>query len=252
MGLSDVMNSGDPWTAIAELQRQLRNLTSGRRLEDASIGARGIRLLDGGELTVFGGAIRMTDVTGSVGLAYFGPSGVGDARLWQFSFPSGEVAFGLLNSSGVGFWGGLDHGGNIVFSNDAGSGAGLARPYVNYLIAPAWGTEDGAPTGAPGWQGTTSTSYHLMYEGTNSLWHPKVSYLIGAVTTDGGTAQWRILFNGDEVATGASVQGGTFTIPGWGTSVLPGHEGDFTVELRCSGGATRAACVVRKLYGRQS
>jgi hypothetical protein len=55
MGLSDAMFTGDLPRRLAEVERQLRNLTSGRRLEDASVGARGVRIFDGGSLKVEGG-----------------------------------------------------------------------------------------------------------------------------------------------------------------------------------------------------
>lgn len=51
MPLSDAMFQGDLVRRVSELERQLREVTSGRRLEDASVGARGIRMV-GSSLTV--------------------------------------------------------------------------------------------------------------------------------------------------------------------------------------------------------
>ncbi|MGH8880058.1 MAG: hypothetical protein ACRD0P_22355 [Stackebrandtia sp.] len=79
MPLSDAMFSGDLVRRIESLERQLREITSGRRLEDASVGARGIRMV-GSSLTVVDPVIGQTVVrlgidpaTGDVGLVITDP-----------------------------------------------------------------------------------------------------------------------------------------------------------------------------------
>lgn len=249
MGLSDIMQSGDIWAVVADLQRQLRNLTSGRRLEDASIGARGIRLLDGGGMTINGGFLRMTDETGSVGLLYFGPNSNGN-RVWQFSYPSGEVAFGLISATGNGVWGGLDTDGHTILSNDSESGVGLGRPYVPLRLVPSG---EAQLSGTSFWPSHTNTSFTRVMYGFNPIFHPKVEIGVSTATAGGGSAEWRLLLNGTDVTgTVSGSASRVVSIPGWGTSVLPAHTVEFSIELRIAGGGSRAFAQCDKLFARQS
>jgi hypothetical protein len=247
---SEIMNSGDVWAKLAELGRKIDNLTSGRRLEDASIGARGIRLIDEGGMTINGGFLRMTDETGSVGLLYFGPNSIGSGRVWQFSFPSGEVAFGLISTSGDGFWGGNDQAGNLILSNDAQTGVGLARPYVPLRLIPSG---EAQLSGTSFWPSHTNTSFTRVMYGFNPIFHPKVEIGVATATAGSGSAEWRLLLNGTDVT--GTVSGGAsrvVSIPDWGEGVLPGHTVEFSLELRIAGGGTRAFAQCDKLFARQS
>lgn len=145
-----------------------------------------------------------------------------------------------------------DNAGHELISSDGASDVGLARPYFNYHISPApGGTTPGfGSIFAPE---TDSTSYVVIHEGINVAWHPVVAYSVGTTGTGGGTPEFRIRCNGTVVGSfsGITVATDTFTIPGWGTSVLPGHEITIDVQARNTG-AGNAKAWVRKLYGRQS
>jgi len=247
MGISDGMFAGDLQRWKADIERQLRNLTSGRRLEDASIGARGLRLIDEGSITIFGGALRLTDATGSVGLLFFGRNDSGNPT-WQFSFPNGDSAFGLLGASGAGFWGGLDHGGNIILSNDAASGAGLARPYLNIPMYPSSAAQH--QTGGPFWPATNSTSFVELMHGFTTIWHPRLAFGMGTAAS-GGATEWRLLVSGTLIASGSGNANGVYDIPDWGDSIKPGHEKVIQVEVRNTAGNVSWA-QVDKCYGTQS
>lgn len=248
MGISDGMFTGDVWRAINDLRRELQNLTSGRRLEDASIGARGIRLLDGGTLTVFGGAIRMTDETGSVGLLYFGPVDEGSIRTWQFSFPNGDGAFGLFGYAGNGFWAGKDHGNNILISNDAASGAGLARPYLNIPMVPSQGTSIG--TGGPFWPEFVNSSFQEVMYRITTLWHPRIKIGVNTSTAS-GDVEWELRVDGVTAGSGTNDGSGTFAVPGWGDTINPGDQR--SVQLWCRNTlGTASRVIVDTCYGTQS
>lgn len=249
MGISDSMFTGDVWRAIEDLRQQLRNLTSGRRLEDASIGARGLRLLDGGSLTISGGAIRMTDETGSIGLLYFGPNSAG-IRTWAFSFEDGETAVGLYGAPGSTYWAWNDRGGNEVASADGQTGIGLSRPYVGLRMVPSPEAQVFTTSFYPS---HTNTSYTRLMYGFNPVFHPKVEIGVATSTTGGGSAEWRLLINGtDTTGTVTGSASRTVAIPDWGDSVKPGHTAEFTIEARAAGGATRVLVNCDKFFARQS
>lgn len=247
MGISDIMQTGDVWRAIQDLRQQLQNLTSGRRLEDASIGARGIRLLDGGTLTVFGGAIRMTDTTGSVGLLYFGPSSVGNP-VWLFSFDDGEIAGGLFGTPGSTYWRWNDRDGNEILASDGQSGVGLSAPYFNIPMYPSSGTSVG--TGGPFWPQFTNTSYQEVMHGITTLWHPRIR--IGVATNaSSGTVDWQLRVDGDVVGSVSGTGTLTGAVPGWGDTTNPGDQRSVQVWCRNTTG-TASRVIVDYCYGLKS
>lgn len=249
MGINDPMFTGDVWRAIEDLRQQLRNLTSGRRLEDASIGARGLRLLDGGSLTISGGALRMNDATGSVGLLYFGPSDQGRPT-WIFSFDDGEIAGGLFGSPGSTYWKWLDRQGNELLSNDGQTGVGLSRPYAPLRMVPS---SEAQINGTSFWPSHTSASFTRVMYGFNPVFHPKIEIGVATATVGGGNTQWRLLLNGiDTTGTVTGPASRTVSVPDWGGDIKPGHTVEFTLEIRVSGGATRALAQCDKLFARQS
>lgn len=318
MGISDAMFSGDPLRRLTELERQVRNLTSGRRLEDASIGARGVRLFaggsltvegggdiavndegdititggklvardingdvvfavntadpasvemnlgpdggmtvaggasivlnDGGGITINGGSLRMTSQDGTKGLAYFGDNADDTGRTWLFSFPNGETAFGLLGSSGVGFWGGNDLAGNIVLSNDAASGVGLARPWLNIPMVPSSGTSMVA--GGPCWPAFTNTSYQEVFHCITSLWHPRISIGVGT-NAPSGTVDWDLRVDGVSAGGGSGTTSTTVSVPNWGTTTLPGHTKSVQLWARNTAGV-QSRVIVDRCYSTQS
>lgn len=139
-----------------------------------------------------------------------------------------------------------DSAGNVIFANDALSGAGLARPYLYYHMAPTTSAEIVGTVFVPS---TTSASYVAVYEGRPHVWHPRVSYDIGVSAT--GVTDWRLLVNGTVVFTGSPSASGDFDIPGWGSDVLPGQTVTFTLEGRNTG-AGFSRFMVRRFEGRQS
>lgn len=251
MGISDVMQTGDAWRAIEELRQQLRNLTSGRRLEDASIGARGLRLLDGGSLTIAGGSLVMHDETGSIGLLYFGP-GISGARTWAFSFDDGEIAFGLYGTPGSTHWRFNDRQGNALLASDGLSGVGLSRPHLNYRLVPSADAQIAGTSFVPS---HTSTSFVTLWTGINPVFHPRVTIGIVPNVAGGGTAHWRLLVDGIDVTgdqTGTQLK--TVNIPNWGDEdgINPGDGVSFEVQGYIGGGGARVYLQVDRFHANQS
>jgi hypothetical protein len=139
-----------------------------------------------------------------------------------------------------------DPNNNVILDNDAASGYGLSRPYLNYHLAP---TTNAMLNGTVLVPTTTSAAYVPIYEGRPSVWHPRVSYDIGISAT--GVTDWRILVNGTVVFTGSPSASGDFNIPGWGTTVFPDDVVTFTIEARNTGGGLTRV-MVRRFEGKQS
>jgi len=274
MPVSDFMHDGDLVRRMDKLERLLMEFLSGRSLQNASVtvpdtglsfrggghvvieGGSGldvndqgdVNLNDGSTLTINGGSLRMTSQDGTVGLLYFGPGTGGDGRTWQFSFPDGEAAFGLLGYTGAGFWGGKDNAGNLILSNDAGSGSGLARPYLNIPMVPSTASQH--QSGGPFWPATNSSSYVELMHGFTTIWHPRIAFGMDTAAS-GGATEWRLLISGDLIASGSGDVSGTYDIPGWGDTIDPGNEKVIQVEVRNTTGNVSWA-QVDKCYGTQS
>jgi hypothetical protein len=231
---------------MAESRKAQQGRTA-RTAEATTIGEGGV-VLTGGEFTINGGVLRMTDASGNVGLLYFGPDADGSGQTWQFSFPNGDGAFGLFGSSGRGYWAGKDHGNNILISNDSASGAGLAKPYLNIPMYPSSGTSVG--TGGPFWPQFTNTSYQEVMHGITTLWHPRIRVGV-ATNTSSGTVDWQLQVDGDVIGSGSGTGLATGEVPGWGDTTNPGDQ--VSVQLWCrntTGTASRVT--VDYCYGLQS
>lgn len=177
-------------------------------------------------------------------LAFFGKESDGDP-LWMLMYGESDdqPAIRISNADYISIF---DRSGNEVFGTDGATRVGLSRPYLHYHLAP---TTNAVINGTVFVPSTSSAVYVDLYQGVPHVWHPKVSYNIGISAT--GVTDWRILVNGIVVFTGSPSASGDFDIPGWGTTILPGHAVDFVIQARNTGaGFTRMT--VRRFEGRQS
>ena len=242
------MHRGDLLYRIQQLERLVRDRTGGRSLENSSIGAGGLKLKDGGSLTVDGGELVLKSEEGVV-VARFGQVWFGEsARGYEFNYPSGKRAFALGGSTNNPVVITYDASGNYVFTTDGTSGTGIGRPYLNYHLVPSFDGE--VSTSGPMWPSTTSSAYTKLWEGTNSVWHPRIRLRI-ATTASAGTTQWRFLIDDTTITSGSGGVWDTYKIPGWGERIKPGESHDLKLEVRQSGGG-RGWAVVQGCYGMQS
>jgi len=204
------------------------------------------------DLTFFLGQIRfMTKQNPDVVQAYFGWSAADGTPLTILYYgDSAETrALQIANENSFLI---RDPSGNAIFENDSATGVGLAQPYLNYYLVPSTSAETDGSGAFSLIPSTTSVAYIGLYEGTNSLWHPSFSYRVFVTTAGGGNADWQILFDGTVAASGTGTGAGVAAVPGWGTVYNPGSDANVTVNLRATGGATRAYVSVTRMYGRQS
>lgn len=196
------------------------------------------------DLTFFLGQVRFMTPDDGYDQMYIGSDTAGQPlTIMYYGDASSSRALTIANRNVIRI---NDPEGHEIFANDALTRVGLARPYLYYHLAPTTNAQINGTVFVPS---TTSASYVAIYEGRPHVWHPKVSYDIGISAT--GVTDWRIVVNGAVVFTGSPSASGDFNIPGWGSSVLPGHVVTFEIQARNTGGGfTRM--MVRRFEGRQS
>lgn len=196
------------------------------------------------DLTFYLGQVRFRTYIDEYDQVYFGRDTEGEPlTVLYYGDEASTPALIIANTNIIQL---RDSAGNVIFANDALSGAGLARPYLYYHMAPTTSAEIVGTVMVPS---TTSASYVAIYEGRPHVWHPRVSYDIGVSAT--GVTDWRLLVNGTVVFTGSPSASGDFDIPGWGSDVIPGQTVTFTLEGRNTG-AGFSRFMVRRFEGRQS
>ena len=177
----------DPQTLarkVAALEREVRELRAARRLESATVGAGGVRIINGGRLamdTVPG--VRMVDIGSITDGRFNHPDGRPQQAMW-LRREDGTLIMSCF--SGIGTeqqaWNFYDRDGRSVFSEDTVSGSGLARPYLPVPMAPAY------QGGWDYWPRTSSTTAQELWTAKMYKQQPKLIVTFrAAVDTSGAT-----------------------------------------------------------------
>lgn len=239
---SDQRPPGEDWLTrrIVDLERQVRELQAGRRLEAATIGAGGLTVKDGGQIVLL-------DETGHVlielGKVFFGT--LPKPGLVAFRAGGGPAALSMYDGVPA-FW---DRSGHIVMSTDEATGQGIATPW---MVKGNFGMSFNAET-APLWPGTVSGSFTGVLETLTPATHPRLrvrAYVAG--DTGGTTAEGQVTVNGTAIVTGSGFIQGTFPVPGWADTVNFHDEMDIRLEVRRTAGTGRAVGQMYACYGVQS
>lgn len=243
--MGQVNQPSDVNSEIRELKRQVAELTKRVGLSSAVISRGGLRIINEGEFTV----LNEDDIEAfKVGQVEFGQ---GSSFGMRVNYEDGTRGIVFGGTPGQQVFALCDETGDYLVTNDSASGRGLARPYLNYRLVPTSSADSSTPW--PMWPSTTSGSAVGLLEGVNPIWHPKFSFRIVCLTSGGGNVDWSLKFNGVTATSGTgSIGSGTFSTPGWGSTILPGAGVNLTVEANVTGGATRAFIQVTRLYGTQS
>lgn len=217
-----VQSSGDVMRRLADLERKVRELEAGRRLEAATIGrggltirdtggvtirdGGGVTVRDGGDLNVEGGELRVRDTNGAERL-YFGPlnySGAAPGVGWLFRRHSGGIAFSLEGSNRDNQFVAIrDEAGSIVVSDDAAAGQGLATPYIPLQAVPtSWH--------ASRQQTTTSGTFTPLWTVTGARQHPRLRVYLMVQCDAGVSAEIRV----HDPSTSTVIAGPTTTAAG--------------------------------------
>jgi hypothetical protein len=248
---SDILNQGDIRHVFKKLEKLIYERTSGRKLDASSIEG-DLTVSDKGELRIEGGDLVIVGESG-VELARFGNVAFGTTgRGYRLNYADGGPAFLMGGAPGSQTVALYDQAGTYILTSDSASGRGLARPYISYRMVPTFEAETSGSGPGSMWPSTTSTDYVRVLQGSNSIWHPKANYAVDTATTGGGAVGWRLTFEGTTVAEGTGTASGSFAVPDWEAAPNLGGHADIALEIRCTGGATRAYAQVPRLYGRQS
>lgn len=230
---------------LTDLERQVRELAAGRRLEAATIGAGGLTVQGGGEVV-----IRDTDGRRIIRLGRV-PFGDGSTKPGLVAFRTtadgGTAAMSLFD----GIFAVWDRKGNIVMSTDEASGQGAGRPY---LPAAHFGISFNSELFGQ-IPGTTSGAFVGLLETRTPATHPRLRLLAYVGGTDGPTtAEGRMFVNGTVVATsgGDGWINAFVAVPGWGTTVGYLEEIEIRLEVRRTAGTGRAIGQVYACYGVES
>lgn len=232
---------------VQALERELRELRAARRLQAASVGGGGVRIVDGGRLSMETPAgQRMIDIGAISNPEYDHLDGSSQQAFW-FRRDDGSLFFACFSVPSVGgdtqAWTFYDREGNNVFAEDTNSGAGLARPYLP-LNAPVANDSTTWPKGFAATFTAIATSY-------NTKWQPRMR--VFALTTVIGTATGDVQLAIDGNPWGAAVTAGS---PLDVTDVIPdvriGRQFQLEVQARRLTGTGSIAAQVFMIYGCQS
>jgi hypothetical protein len=240
--MGQVNQPSDVNSEIRELKRQVAELTKRVGLSSAVISRGGLRIINEGEFTV----LNASDIEAfKVGQVEFGE---GSSFGMRVNYEDGTRGIVFGGSSGQQVFALCDETGAYLVTNDAASGVGIARPYLNIPMYPSSGTSVG--TGGPFWPQFTNTSYQEVFHGITSLWHPRIR--VGVNTSaSSGTVEWELRIDGTAIGSGSGDNFGTFNVTGWGTTILPGNQRSVQLWCRNTTG-TASRVTIDYCYGLES
>lgn len=178
---------------IAQLERDVSELRAARRLEQATIGAGGLRIVDGGRLAMDTTAgVRMVDVGAISDDRFDHPDGSPQQAIW-LRREDGSTVFSCFSGQGetLQAWSWRDRSGNQVLADDTLSGSGLARPYIPVQLGPSF------DAGWDYWPRNSTTTMTELWRGRIYRQHPKIVVVVDAsMDTSGATGYIELRLNG--------------------------------------------------------
>lgn len=235
---------------LADLERQVRELRAARRLEAASVGAGGLRIVQGGRFAMDTPAgVRMIDV-GKIDDGRFNHA---DGRPQQASFmrrEDGSLMFGCFAyppspSGETQAWTFYDRTGNVILAEDTASGQGLARPALPVPMGPSY------QGGWDYWPRNANTTMAELWTGQIYKQQPKVVVVARtSMDTSGATGFLELKING--VAQG-SPQSVSFSVGylTFGPYPIPGDHMDqieIVLQGRRSAGTGAIRATIHSAY----
>lgn len=222
MGKFDqAFSPGDVMRRLHDLEQQIRELTAGRRLEDASVGTGGIRVHAGGGIQVEDGGDVEIEGGGNLRI-----TGAGDVQVDD----GGDVR--VIGGGAVEIFGGtlrvVDSAGTMML--EVGGGVlGISRPWIPLR------TQQNVDPGVF-WQDVTSATFVNAADACGFLQHGHVIMVVNHQVDSGTTAEFRFVLSdkqGDIATTGV------VTVVGDGTHLVFGRtivvDPTFEVEAPESG-----------------
>lgn len=235
---------------IASLEKEVRELRAARRLERASVGAGGLRVVQGGRLAMdTPGNVRMVDI-GKIDDGNFNNLD-GSAQQAQFQRRAdGSLFFACFSAPQVAgtdtqAWTYYDREGNVIFAEDTNSGQGLARPYIPLTMGASF------ESGWDYWPRNATTTMQPLWEGRFYKQLPRVTVVVHtSMDTSGAIGAIELAINGvGQGTTSVSFSVGYITL---GPYSLAGYdhmqEVPLTVQARRVSGSGAIRAVVHTAY----
>ncbi|NUP23597.1 MAG: hypothetical protein HOZ81_47585 [Streptomyces sp.] len=231
---------------LADLERQVKELRAARRLEAASVGAGGLKIAGGRLSMTSTDGVRMVDIgeitddafdhlDGSPQQAVFFHREDGTRALAIYGYPAGG------NEAQAWTW--YDRSGTVVLAEDAGSGTGLARPWIP-MTAPT-------PGDTALWGKTTAAAFTTIATSYNVKWQPRMRVFAHTAAIGTATGEIQFAINGTAWSTTASA-GSSLDYTGTLDGIEIGDQFTLDVQARRLTGTGSIAAQVRMIYGRQT
>ncbi|MER7153756.1 hypothetical protein [Streptomyces lydicus] len=178
---------------VAALKRDVRELRAARRLEQATVGAGGVRIVNGGRHAMdTARGVRMVDIGAISDQRFNHADGSAQQAMW-YRREDGSLIFSCYGSGGGGpqAWSWRDRTENQVIADDTVSGAGLARPYLPVQMGPS------IQSGWDYWPRNSTTTMAELWRGMIYKQQPRVVVVMdAAMDTSGATGFIEMRING--------------------------------------------------------
>lgn len=178
---------------VAQLEREVRELRAARRLEQATVGSGGVRIINGGRHAMDTAAgVRMVDIGAISDDRFDHPDGTAQQAMW-LRREDGTTLFSMFAGQGETnqAWSWRDRSGNQVLADDTTSGAGLARPYLPVQMGPS------ISGGFDYWPRAAGTTMAELWRGSIYKQQPRVVVVVdAAMDTSGATGYIELRING--------------------------------------------------------
>ncbi|WP_431999339.1 hypothetical protein [Streptomyces sioyaensis] len=187
---------------LAALEREVSELRAARRLEQATVGAGGVRIVNGGRHAMdTAQGVRMVDVGAIADDRFDHVDGTSQQAMW-YRREDGSLMFSCFGSGGGGpqAWSWRDRTENQVIADDTVSGAGLARPYLSVQMGPS------IQSGWDYWPRNATTTMAELWRGMIYKQQPRIVVVVdAAMDTSGATGYIELRVNGAAQGSPTSV-----------------------------------------------
>lgn len=235
-----------------KLKREVKGAFSSAntRIGGESIGQKLVNIYNG--LILHAGAfLRLIYANGSEAL-YIGQHTVSGNPVEGIIIrrPSGSLVFWAYGTSAGAqdaFWSLWDKAGNIVFSDDADSGIGIARPWLNYSSVRTALLTSPADT-------TTSTTYVPHHTVVGYMQHPRITLDAFVQVSGSDTAQVRVrdTTSGTVIVESSATGSAFITITGNHPNYMFGSWFKYDIEIKRASGTGSVGFTPTAVHGVQS
>jgi hypothetical protein len=230
---------------IAQLRRELEELQR-RTLYSAAIGAGGLRIHNGGSITMESAA--------GVQVLYVGPDSNG-VQTFELRRDNGSLVMGLYTNGAQQYWALYDRAGTAWVADDSVTGVGLARPWLPVVLYKLYDSGVTAPYAYGNLPASQITTETILWSGRiPSVTHPRIEIDgVWGQASGANNTTFRLKVQG--VTVGTWTQNGTFSVSRKGPyDVTPYINASFaSVEVTAiATGTGNVACQVLGCAQRQS